>query len=139
MVAAPASALIYHPSVSHFLRYAATTIGRDKLLRIVQYFSRFYAWYLFRTNNPQISIAPFEALKKDCGLARRLMRMGKFMEHLRLAATAADAKGGDEILRICGVGRQLGYATYMLMDNATYVRSGTWADCCEMAFKADLE
>jgi len=45
-----ADALIYHPTVAHYLRYMATTLGRDKLMRVLQYFARFYAWYLLRTN-----------------------------------------------------------------------------------------
>ncbi|KAF2091551.1 peroxisomal biogenesis factor 11 [Saccharata proteae CBS 121410] len=114
-----ADALIYHPTVSHFLKYVATTVGRDKFLRTLQYFSRFYAWYLYRTNNPASAIQPYEAIKKNFGLARKLMRLGKFVEHFKAAAVAADAKGLDTVLKYCAVGRQLGYAGYMVFDNLT--------------------
>lgn len=114
-----ADALIYHPSVSHYLKYVATTVGRDKLLRTLQYFSRFLAWYLYRTNRPQASIAPFDAVKKQFSITRKLMRVGKFVEHFKAAAIASDAKTLDPVIRYCAVGRQLGYAGYMLMDNAT--------------------
>ncbi|KAF2760344.1 peroxisomal biogenesis factor 11 [Pseudovirgaria hyperparasitica] len=114
-----ADAVIYHPSVSHYLRYVATTVGRDKVLRILQYFSRFYAWYLYRTNHPQTSVAPYEAIKKQFGLVRKVMRLGKFVEHFKAAAQAADAKAMDPVLKYCAVGRQLGYAGYMLLDNMT--------------------
>jgi peroxin-11B len=70
-----ADALVYHPSVSHYLKFVATTVGRDKLLRTLQYFSRFYAWYLFRTNGTPAEIAPFEAMKKQFGLVRKAMRV----------------------------------------------------------------
>jgi len=109
------------PTVAHFLKYVATTVGRDKLLRTLQYFSRFYAWYLFRTNNPQSSIAPFEAIKKQFGLTRKIMRLGKFVEHIKAAAVATDAKNMDPVLRFCAVGRQLGYAAYMTLDNITAI------------------
>ncbi|KAF2456755.1 peroxisomal biogenesis factor 11 [Lineolata rhizophorae] len=114
-----ADAVIYHPSVAHYLKFVATTVGRDKLLRTLQYFSRFYAWYLYRTNRPASAMAPFEAVKKQFGLARKLMRLGKFVEHFKAAAQAADARGMDPVLRCCAVGRQLGYAGYMVMDNLT--------------------
>jgi peroxin-11B len=34
---------------------------------------------------------------------------------------ASDAKGTDPLLRFTSVGRQLGYAVYMLCDNAAVV------------------
>ena len=49
------------------------------------------------------------------------MRVGKFVEHFKAAAIASDAKTLDPVIRYCAVGRQLGYAGYMLMDNATVV------------------
>lgn len=114
-----ADAVIYHPSVSHYLRFVATTVGRDKLLRTLQYFGRFYAWYLFRTNGSAAEIAPWEAMKKQFGIARKIMRAGKNVEHLRAAAAAADSKTLDPVLRYAAVGRQLGYAGYLTLDMAT--------------------
>jgi peroxin-11B len=49
------------------------------------------------------------------------MRVGKFVEHFKAAAVASDAKTMDPVLRWTAVGRQLGYAGYMLFDNATIV------------------
>ena len=114
-----ADALIYHPAVSHYLKFVATTVGRDKLLRTLQYFARFYAWYLLRTNKPQGSIAPWETLKKQFGLVRKVLRAGKNVEHFKAAAVAADAKTMDPVLRYAAVGRQLGYAGYLTLDLAT--------------------
>ena len=140
-----ADAVIYHPTVAHYLRFVATTggsrtlllfplsaiysnantllsaVGRDKLLRTLQYFSRFYAWYLFRTNNPARLVAPYEAIKKQFGLARKALRLGKNVEHFKAAAIAADSKNMDPVLKYCAVGRQLGYAMYLSLDAVTYV------------------
>ncbi|KAF2009688.1 peroxisomal biogenesis factor 11 [Aaosphaeria arxii CBS 175.79] len=118
-----ADALIYHPTVSHYLKFVATTTGRDKVLRTLQYFSRFLAWYLYRTNHPASSIAPFEATKKQFGVARKLLRVGKFVEHLKAAAIATDAKTLDPIVRFTTVARQLGYAGYMFFDNVTVLHA----------------
>ncbi|KAM0286801.1 hypothetical protein ACHAQH_000821 [Verticillium albo-atrum] len=114
-----ADALIYHPSVAHYLRFVATTVGRDKLLRTLQYFARFYAWYLLRTNGIATQIAPWDVIKKQFGLTRKLMRVGKNVEHFKAAAAASDAKTMDPVLRYAAVGRQLGYAGYLSFDMAT--------------------
>ncbi|MCJ1229782.1 Peroxisomal membrane protein PMP27 [Toensbergia leucococca] len=118
-----ADALVYHPSVAHYLRFIATTVGRDKLIRTLQYFSRFYAWYLFRTNSPTATIVPWEAIKKQFGLTRKLLRVGKNVEHFKAAATAADSKNMDPVLKYCAVGRQLGYGIYLTVDAVTYLDS----------------
>ncbi|KAK3899353.1 peroxisomal biogenesis factor 11 [Staphylotrichum tortipilum] len=112
--------LIYHPGLAHYLKFVATTVGRDKLLRTIQYFARFYAWYLLRTNKPQTSIAPWETVKKQFGLVRKVLRAGKNVEHIKAAAVAAaDAKVTDPVLKYAAVGRQLGYAGYLTFDLAT--------------------
>lgn len=103
--------------------------GRDKLLRTLQYFSRFYAWYLFRTNNPPRVIAPFEAIKKQFALTRKALRLGKNVEHFKAAAVTADSKDGDPILKYCAIGRQLGYAAYLSLDAITYVSQASTVLC----------
>ncbi|GAP93307.1 putative peroxisomal biogenesis factor 11 [Rosellinia necatrix] len=123
-----ADALIYHPTVSHYLKFVATTVGRDKVLRLVQYFARFYAWYLLRTNATRAEIAPYEGIKKAFGQARKLLRVGKNIEHVKAAATAFDsitaaattkAGAGDPVLQYAALGRQLGYAGYLTADMLT--------------------
>ncbi|CEL05281.1 Putative Microbody (Peroxisome) proliferation protein peroxin 11 (Eurofung) [Aspergillus calidoustus] len=117
-----ADALVYHPALAHYLRFVATTVGRDKILRTLQYFSRFYAWYLYRTNQPQTAIAPYNAIKKQFGTTRKILRIGKFVEHLKAAALAADNKGPiDPVLRYLAIGRQLGYAGYLSLDTITVI------------------
>jgi peroxin-11B len=124
---AVSNALVYHPTIAHYLRFVATTVGRDKVLRVLQYFSRFYAWYLLRTNALPSSIAPFTAIKSQFALARKVFRIGKNVEHFKAAAIAADTKGGDAFLKYCAIGRQLGYAFYLTLDMSTYMDSaGIW-------------
>jgi peroxin-11B len=101
------------------------TVGRDKILRTLQYFSRFYAWYLYRTNNPPSAIAPFTAIKTHFGLTRKIMRVGKFVEHFKAASelydasTSIRANGGDQVLQYLQILRQLGYGLYMTFDMLT--------------------
>lgn len=49
------------------------------------------------------------------------MRFGKFVEHFKAAAIAMDAKGMDPVLRYAAIGRQLGYAGYLSLDNVAAV------------------
>ncbi|KJZ74611.1 hypothetical protein HIM_05961 [Hirsutella minnesotensis 3608] len=115
-----ADTLVYHPSVAHYLRFVATTVGRDKVLRTLQYFARFYAWYLLRTNGTPDRMAPWNALKRQLGLARKILRFGKPVEHLKAAAVALDNKApASSFLRYAAVGRQLGYAGYLTFDGLT--------------------
>ncbi|KAL1306083.1 hypothetical protein AAFC00_004203 [Neodothiora populina] len=116
-----ADALIYHPAVTHYNKYVATTLGRDKVLRLVQYFSRFLSWYLLRTNATQATVTQFAKLKANLGLVRKAMRIGKFVEHFKAAATAYDARSVDPFVRFFTAGRQLGYAGYMSCDTLTYL------------------
>jgi peroxin-11B len=60
-------------------------------------------------------------MKKNFGLARKVMRFGKFVEHFKAAAVAMDAKGMDPVLRYAAIGRQLGYAGYLSLDNIAAV------------------
>jgi hypothetical protein len=91
-------------------------------LRTLQYFARFYSWYLYRTNNPTSVIAPWEAIKKQFGLTRKILRAGKFVEHVKAAAIAFDNKTPvDPVLKNLAVGRQLGYAGYLSLDTITLI------------------
>lgn len=66
-------------------------------MRTIQYFSRFYAWYLYRLNATPAEIAPYDIAKKQLGLIRKALRLGKFVEHFKAAAQAWDAKAGTSI------------------------------------------
>lgn len=118
-----ADTLVQHPVVTHYLRYVATTVGRDKVLRTIQYFSRFYAWYLYRTNNPSSAIQPWATLKNQLSLTRKILRIGKFVEHIRAASELYDAAmkngSGDKIVQYLQTVRQIGYAGYLTFDTLT--------------------
>ncbi|KAF9298722.1 Peroxisomal membrane protein PMP27 [Mortierella antarctica] len=106
-------------NVQPWLKYTATTVGRDKIYRAVQYFSRFLAWYLLRQGATKETVARFNSLKKTLGLSRKLMRFGKPIEHLDGAVKALSVK--DEFLRYCAVGKQLAYAGYLTFDGIIFI------------------
>ncbi|BFZ60235.1 hypothetical protein YB2330_001262 [Saitoella coloradoensis] len=117
--------LAHHPLISHFLRYTSTTMGRDKIYRIIQYFARFYAFYLLRQGAPKDTIVPWNSLKTNLALGRKLMRVGKNVEHVRAAAQAVEGLGkgggGDVVGKALQVGRQVGYAGYLTFDIMQYL------------------
>ncbi|KAF8559202.1 peroxisomal biogenesis factor 11, partial [Imleria badia] len=109
-----ASQLVLHPYVSQSLKYGATNLGRDKLYRTIQYLSRFLAWFFLSRGNKAEAIR-WNALKNHLALGRKLMRLGKPVEHLQAALRAAQSptKLGEQIATI---GRQLAYFGYLTYD-----------------------
>ncbi|KAG1716540.1 hypothetical protein ID866_592 [Astraeus odoratus] len=134
-----ASQVILHPYVSQSLKYGGTNLGRDKarvsyphilrltidnppqLYRTVQYFSRFLAWYL-QSRGKKIEAARLTALKNHLALGRKLMRLGKPVEHLQAALRAAQTTGevGEQLATI---GRQVGYFGYLTYDAVVWANA----------------
>ncbi|KAG6832453.1 hypothetical protein H0H92_001499 [Tricholoma furcatifolium] len=113
-MATVASQIILHPLVSQSLKFGSTTLGRDKTYRAIQYFARFFAWYLLNKGD-KLDAARWSALKSHLGTARKLLRLGKPIEHLQAAlrATLASGPAGEQILTIA---RQLAYFGYLSYD-----------------------
>ncbi|KAI5803430.1 peroxisomal biogenesis factor 11 [Peziza echinospora] len=116
-----ADSLVYHPTVNHYIKFVGTTVGRDKLLRTLQYFARFLSFYLLRKGYSASSLKPWNALKAQFGLTRKLMRVGKNIEHLREACRIAGTKSMDPVLRYTAIARQLSYFVYLTFDSLHYL------------------
>jgi peroxin-11B len=69
----PIQQIVLHPTVDRSLKYASTTVGRDKAYRAVQYFARFLAWCLQRQNYDKETIQRLSNLKSTLGLSRKRM------------------------------------------------------------------
>ncbi|EAU92839.1 peroxisomal biogenesis factor [Coprinopsis cinerea okayama7 len=121
-MAAIASQLVFHPAVNQSLKYAATTVGRDKVYRAVQYFARFYAWYLLTRGDDKANAARWTALKSHLGTARKLMRLGKPVEHLQAALKNAFAPA-PPAETITSVARQVAYFGYLSYDVAIWANT----------------
>ncbi|KAF8243665.1 peroxisomal biogenesis factor 11 [Wilcoxina mikolae CBS 423.85] len=115
--------LVHHPTVAHYLRFVATTVGRDKVLRTLQYLARFLSWYLLRKGYTISAIAPWEAMKKNFGAARKVMRIGKNVEHLKAASVALESKSLPPISRYLTAARQFGYFGYLTLDTLGFLAS----------------
>ncbi|THH32003.1 hypothetical protein EUX98_g2179 [Antrodiella citrinella] len=106
--------LILHPVVSQSLKVGGTNLGRDKMYRAIQYLARFLAWVLLNRGY-KIQAARWTALKAHLALARKVMRLGKPIEHLQ-AALRAYQTSGIAAEQITIIGRQLAYFGYLSYD-----------------------
>ncbi|KAG0005069.1 Peroxisomal membrane protein PMP27 [Entomortierella chlamydospora] len=102
-------------NVKPWLKFTATTVGRDKLYRGVQYFSRFLAWFLLRSGATKETVTRFDNLKKTLALSRKC----KPIEHFESAMTAMSLR--EEIIRFFTVGKQLSYAGYLAFDALVFL------------------
>ncbi|KIP12609.1 hypothetical protein PHLGIDRAFT_27380 [Phlebiopsis gigantea 11061_1 CR5-6] len=116
-----AQQVVLHPTVSQSLKVLGTTLGRDKTYRAVQYFARFLAWLLL-SRGYKIEAARWNALKNHLALGRKLMRLGKPMEHAQAAMRAALAPGVPAE-QITTIGRQLSYFGYLFHDTLVWANA----------------
>ncbi|PPQ89407.1 hypothetical protein CVT25_002225 [Psilocybe cyanescens] len=120
-MASAAAQIILHPTVSQGLKFGGTTLGRDKTYRAIQYFARFYAWY-FTAKGEKLDAARWTALKGHLGTARKLLRLGKPLEHLQAALRATFSAGPVEET-ITTIARQIGYFGYLSYDAIVWANS----------------
>ncbi|GAA5879580.1 hypothetical protein JCM1840_003322 [Sporobolomyces johnsonii] len=113
--------LVLHPAITSSLKVGSTTVGRDKLYRAIQYFARFLAFYCLRKGYSNETVARLANLKSTLALSRKLMRIGKPLEHAQAAVKALDVS--DPILKLTALGRQLGYAGYLWNDMLVWAHS----------------
>ncbi|CAO1633925.1 unnamed protein product [Sympodiomycopsis kandeliae] len=119
MSASALQQVILHPYLSQTLRFWSTTVGRDKTYRTVQYFARFLAWYEYRKGATKETVARLTNLKSSLALSRKLMRVGKFLEHLQAALKATSIQ--DPFVSYTALARQLSYAAYLTFDTLQWV------------------
>ncbi|ORX89418.1 PEX11-domain-containing protein [Basidiobolus meristosporus CBS 931.73] len=103
-------------TVNTYVNFLATTNGRDKVYRFVQYFARFYSWYLLRQNSKDAYLA-VEKLKAHLGLARRR----KPIEMVQGIANSYSVK--DTVLRICNIGKCGANGLYFIYDMLCWIDS----------------
>ncbi|KAG1446811.1 hypothetical protein G6F56_009458 [Rhizopus delemar] len=106
--------VLTHEKVDAFNRYLGTTVGREKLCRLVQYFARFYAYYLFRNGAPKNTIQRWVDLKTHLGNGRKFFRLLKPVEFAQVGVKSLTIS--DEIVRYTAVIKQAGMFFYYLSE-----------------------
>ncbi|KAL7421791.1 Peroxisomal membrane protein PMP27 [Cryptotrichosporon argae] len=127
---APTTALVHlvlHPKLSQSIALLATTIGRDKVYRLIQYLSRFIAWSLIRNGQSDVA-ARWDGLKNGLGGGRKLMRLFKPAEHLQSATNlalrpVANLNGPGQLAQVTQLGRQLCYAVFLTTDSVSWLNT----------------
>lgn len=112
--------MITHSGVDAFNRYLNTTVGREKLCRLVQYFARFYAFYLFRNGAPKDTIQRWVNLKTHLGNGRKFFRLLKPVEFAQTGVKSLSIR--DEVLRFTAVAKQTGMFFYYMSEVFVLVR-----------------
>lgn len=94
--------------------------GYDKVLRTTQYFAKFYAWYLYRTNTRMSSIQSWTTLNNQLSLTRKILRVRKVLElllfHSDIYEAVINASHSDKVFQTLQLLRQIGYSGYMFFD-----------------------
>jgi peroxin-11B len=111
------AALVLHPKISQALKVWSTTVGRDKTYRAVQYFARFFAWFLLTRGEEYKDLATrWSALKSSLATGRKMMRLFKPMEHIQAALRASIAASPYRGEQFTTIARQVAYAGYLSYD-----------------------
>lgn len=119
--------LIFHPCISHFVRLSSTVVGRDKLIRLFQFYSRFRIWYLTRHDHLILSKDRWMVFMSRLALTRKVLRAGRSVEQIQTATKAVSASSNgvdhDCFLRNVSVLRHFLLAAYLVLDNVTILDS----------------
>lgn len=84
--------------ITAFNKYLGVTTGREKACRLVQYFARFYAFYLLRQGAPAETIKRWNDLKSHISIGRKFFRLLKPVELAQSSIKSLSLV--DPILRI---------------------------------------
>lgn len=117
-----ADTLVYHPTLTKFIKFIDSTPKREKCFRLVAYLSRFLAYYLQRQGFPVELVKKFADLKQHATFIRKGLRFLKPLNHLQAASKAYDDKVGDSVLNTTNVIRNLGLAGYLALDSITWFK-----------------
>lgn len=72
--------MISDKQITAINKYLNVTNGREKLCRLVQYFARFYAFYLTRQKGQTSDIQRWTNLKTNLAIGRKFFRLFKPIE-----------------------------------------------------------
>lgn len=117
-----ADTLVYHPTVSKFIKFIDSTPKREKCFRLVAYLSRFLAYYLQRQGYSADLVQKFLNLKQHSTLIRKGLRFLKPLNHLQAASKSYDDKVGDSVLNITTTVRNLALGGYLTLDSITWFK-----------------
>ncbi|KAJ3147202.1 Peroxisomal membrane protein PMP27 [Geranomyces variabilis] len=115
------SSAVYSPQLhEHIVKYLATSVGRDRIHRFVQYFSRFLVWHGQRNGYEKETLQRLTNLMNNLGSTRKLMRVGRQFEFIRTIQKTASMK--DDVARITITVKNVFLALWLLCDSCSWQR-----------------
>lgn len=108
--------LVYHPSLNKLVNYLETTNGREKVLRLLQYLSRFLA--------VQRSSTQFKALQMQFTVVRKFLRFLKPISSFQAACKNYDNKLNkkDLVMYWSNIIKNLANGLYLTFDQINLLR-----------------
>lgn len=110
-----------HPTYLRTLKLMESQVGRDKVLRVVQYFARFMSFYVFRKGYTKETIAQWKTLQTHVSLCRKLFRLGKPLAHLKTISAAYHNKTADPMIRATTICRNFGFMGFLSLDSLVWL------------------
>ncbi|KAJ3411165.1 Peroxisomal membrane protein PMP27 [Chytridiales sp. JEL 0842] len=103
------------------VKFLSGTVGRDRINRFVQYFTRYLIWQLQKTGGAEQkdTIERLSKLQANVGLTRKLMRVGRQIEFYRNAVKAMNLK--DDVVRVTSILKSVFMSLWLAMDTLQWV------------------
>ena len=109
------------PLVDEWIKFTSTTVGRDKMYRLVQYFSKWLAYTLGQRGYPKDEVDRWLRLSSAVGMGRKLFRVGKPIDFMQTILKSASLK--DDVIRICAIGRSAFLAGWLTLDSMQWLNA----------------
>lgn len=114
--------VVYHPTLDKVIQYLDSSAGRDKLLRLLQYLTKFVSFYLIKNGHSIVTAQTVRRIEAIATLNRKALRFLKPLNHLKSASATFDNKLTDKVTRYSQVLRDLGYAVYLALDSVSWFK-----------------
>jgi len=105
-------------TVTKVVKFLDTHNGRDKVVRTIQYGSRFLTWYLAKHSYSDAS-KKFVGLENASSMARKLFRLAKSIAHFQTALKTVSEEN-DVLVKITVVIQQLSLGLWLLYDHVIW-------------------
>lgn len=92
-------------------------------MRLVQYWARFFSFYLYRKGYERSTFEAWKTLQVRLALARKLFRIAKPLSLYKVAAQRFDNKTLDPVVRATDIVRSLGFAGFFTLDHFVWIHS----------------
>eukprot|EP00158_Paraphelidium_tribonemae_P007505 Partr_v1_DN28272_c3_g1_i1_m76484 putative peroxisomal biogenesis factor 11 len=107
--------------IDNWVKFTATTVGRDKLYRLVQYFSKWLSHHMQQQGRPKEDYERWLRLSNAVGLGRKLFRVGKPIDFMGSILKSLSLK--DDIIRYCAIGRSTCLAGWLTIDTVQWLNA----------------